>query len=396
MKKEDEFEEDEFEGEETLDPSSDNDSDDSYPSKNLKVERAQYSIFELYRKFKKSPPHLIMDPEFQRKDVWTDRQKSELVESILMGIPLPLLYFTEDKYGNIIVVDGKQRLTALFEFIDNNFELTKLRILRKLKGKRFNNSEENQQKISNLDPLLNDENTLSPKLQSNLEDYQLIAHVIKYPTEDRIKFDIFDRVNRGGTRLNNQEMRNAIYNGKSTRLLKKLSELPIFKDVTKNSVRSERMKDRYLIIRFLSFYLWKNYRLRDNEGAFIDYKSDMNDFIGKTMDSINKMSDKEIENIENIFINTMENIYNILGNDCFRLPSPNRKRPINMGLFEALSYLLSDSEVVKNIELLKLKYNELVNDKDFNDSLINVDNISRVKKRFEIIEIIKQEILNAE
>lgn len=373
------IEEEEFEGEETIKPEL-NDSDTNiYPSKNLKVERAQYSVFELHRKFEKYPPQIIMDPEFQRKDVWTKNQKSELVESILMGIPLPLLYFTENKDGKIIVIDGKQRLTALFEFLDNTFELTKLRILKglNLHGKKF------------ID--------LDLKLQADLEDYQLIAHVIKYPTQDRVKFDIFDRVNRGGTRLNNQEMRNAIYNGKSTNLLKKLSELPVFKDATGNSIQNERMKDRYLILRFIAFYLWKNYKIKDDEGYLIDYKSDMNDFLGKTMSAINKMPDSEISNFENIFINTMENIYNILGSQCFRLPSPNdRKRPINMGLFESLSYLLSDPKVAKNNEKVKFKYTELVNDKEFNDSLINVDNISKVNKRFEIVEKIKQEILNAE
>lgn len=363
----------EFEGEESLNPAQE-ESELDYP-KNFKVEKAQYSVFELHRKFGKNL--IIMDPEeFQRKDVWNDKQRAELVESILMGIPLPLLYFTEDENGRVIVVDGKQRLTALFMFLDNKLELSKLRILSELNNKKFKN--------------------LDQKLQADLEDYQLIAYIIKYPTHDRVKFDIFDRVNRGGTILNNQEMRNAIYSGKSTKLLKKLSESESFIKATNNSIKKDRMKDRYLILRFLAFYISKNLKLKDSYGNEIFYKGDMNDFLGKIMETINKMPDDDIIKLEEIFINTMINSYNILSSDCFRLPAQNRKNPINMGLFESLSYLLSDSEVTKKVEILKQKYNILINNKEFRDSLINIDNSSNVHKRFEIIDKLKEEILNGE
>lgn len=363
-----------FQGEETLDPTS-LDNENIYPSKNLKVKKDQYSIFELHRKFKKDPPQIIMDPEFQRLDVWDSVKKSELIESTLMGLPLPLLYFTEDQSGKLIVVDGKQRLTTFFEFIENKFELTKLRILSKLNKPKFRD--------------------LTPELQSFLEDYQLHAHVINYSVEDRIKFDIFDRVNRGGTQLNNQEMRNALYIGKATKLLKKLSELPIFIKATGNSIKIDRMKDRYLILRFISFYLWKNNNLKDYNGNIIDYTSNRDDFLGKTMESINRMNDNEILEIENTFIIAMKTCFDILGDNCFRLPSSERKNPINMCLFETLSYLCSDSRIEKKQNLLKIKYIELVENDNFRNSLLYyVDNTLTVKKRFEIIENIKQDILN--
>lgn len=98
------------------------------------------------------------------------------------------MYLYEDKFANLVVVDGRQRLTAFFEFLDEQYELTGLKILKKLNGRKFG--------------------TLDPIYQSKLEDYQLITQIIKPPTADSVIFNVFDRVNRGGTSLNNQEMRN--------------------------------------------------------------------------------------------------------------------------------------------------------------------------------------------
>jgi len=205
-----------------------------YPAQ-IKIERANFSIFELKRQYEERKK-LIIDPKFQREDVWNSKkQKSELIESILMGIPLPIVYFSQNSEGKLQVVDGRQRLTTLFNFMNNKFPLSELNILKDLKGKYFKNLDVND--------------------QNDLEDYQLIAYVIKPPTPDRIKFDIFDRVNRGGTRLNNQEMRNALYQGKITDLLKELIDNENFQKATNKSINSTRMKDRYIILRFLSFYL---------------------------------------------------------------------------------------------------------------------------------------------
>ncbi|WP_176473356.1 DUF262 domain-containing protein [Niallia circulans] len=305
----------------TLSPQSNRtDLDDIYPEANIKVEREQYSIFELNRKFNRS--QVILDPDFQREDVWKNRQKSELVESVLMGIPLPIFYLNETKEGKLVVVDGRQRLTAFFQYLNDEFKLTNLRILKELSFKKFSN--------------------LDPKLQSSLEDFQLIAQVIKPPTPDRIKFDIFDRVNRGGTPLNNQEMRNALYQGKSTELLGLLTKKSEFKKVTSNSINSNRMKDRYMILRFIGFYLWNKSTLIDVNGEPIEYKGDIDEFLGKIMDYINDMDASEILSLENIFVKTMKNNQIVFSDNAFRRHSKNgKKQPINMLLFEAFGYLFT-------------------------------------------------------
>ena len=108
-----------------------------YPMKNIKIDKGFYSVFELKRKYDYSNKKIILDSSFQRENVWTTKQKSELIESVLMGLPLPIFYFNQDKFANLIVIDGRQRLTALFEFLGGNFSLNNLKILPEYNGKKF-------------------------------------------------------------------------------------------------------------------------------------------------------------------------------------------------------------------------------------------------------------------
>ena len=80
-----------------------------YPMNGIKIDKGFYTLFELNRRFNASPKRVILDSDFQREDVWHPEDKAELVESVLMGLPLPIFYFSQDKYGNLIVVDGRQR-----------------------------------------------------------------------------------------------------------------------------------------------------------------------------------------------------------------------------------------------------------------------------------------------
>ena len=135
-----------FEGEETLSSEAqeklnkaDNDNaGEIYPDAEVNIARDPVSVFQLKRKYDKQPkPLLVLDPEFQREEVWNPKQKSELIESILMGIPLPLIYVKEDNNGVCIIVDGRQRLTTIFDFMNEKFKLTSLKILGNLNGEQI-------------------------------------------------------------------------------------------------------------------------------------------------------------------------------------------------------------------------------------------------------------------
>ena len=217
--------------------------------KTVNVAKKDFSLFELFRKYNKGK--VIYEVDFQRNELWEPKQKHELIESILMGLPLPIFYFkqSEDEY---IVVDGKQRLSTLFSFFRNEFALKNLRVLDELNGKRFND--------------------LTGKYsiyQSQLEDYQIYSHLILPPTPDKILFDIFDRVNRGGTKLNKQEIRNALYHGKGIDMINTVVKTKEFINATNlKPDKDRRMKASYLITRFLAFYMLFNHQLTENGKAY--------------------------------------------------------------------------------------------------------------------------------
>ena len=329
--------------------------DQIYPMDGIKVDKGFYTIFELKRRFDSKEKRIILDSEFQREDVWRNDRKSELIESVLMGLPLPIFYFNQDKYGKLIVVDGRQRLTALFEYLNDMYPLMKLKILPWLNGLKFSQ--------------------LLPYLASRLEDYQIQAHVILPPTPERIKFDIFDRVNRGGMQLNKQEIRNALYQGEATRFLKRIVESKEFKKATGNAFANEkRMKDKYLITRFVSFLLYKSRSLRDDDGKDYKYHGDIDDILGRGLEELNRLGSEDKRRfriLETAVIRSLINSFYYLGEDAFRLKQEGRRSPINMNVFETVMLMLVDvPPCVPGIKAdVQMEYQRLMNSKEFKDNI---------------------------
>ncbi len=353
-----------------------------YPASKIKIDRVQFSVFELKRRYDRGL--ICLDPDFQSNFVWKQKQKSELIESVIMGIPLPLIYLAETMEGNLVIVDGRQRLTTFFHFMDNKFALNGLKILPDLNGCRFSDFEEDKKKR---------------KFATDIEDFQLVIQIIKYPTPDRVRFDIFDRVNRGGTPLNNQEMRNALYQGKSTRLLSSLAESEQFQNATGKSISPTHMKDRYIILRAVSFWMWREGKLKNSDGEEIKYRSDIEEFLGYAMEQLNRASDQEIATIQEIFLEEMLVIYDILGEDAFRIPTENKKRrPVSMILFESLFYffrlIMKDSEGLDPSDITKA-VQEIMEDSVFLEALTyNVDSAVHVEERFRVVTQKYKELLD--
>lgn len=394
--------EDTFEGEETLgaelrekSSSPEPDTTDIYPDAFLNIVPESASVFQLKRKLDKTPPLIKLDPDFQRHAVWSPKQKSELIESILMGIPLPLIYIKEDDRGVYIIVDGRQRLTTLFQFMNHEFPLQNLNVLKDLNGAYFSETSKNGNIFSKY---------LAQSQQSKIEDCPLTLHVIKPPTQDRVTFDLFDRVNRGGTRLNNQEMRNAIYQGPATKLLNMLVAFDSFKKATENSIKPDRMKDKYLVLRMIGFYLWRKKQLlsvKEKGHPPVEYRSDLEDFLGKTMLFLNDQAGSAFcTQFPERFDKTMKACRTVLGTGCFRLPKigDGPRRPISMALFETLSYLIIEliEQIQEKHDSIKSKFAKLLsNEKFILSTTYTVDSNISVYKRFEIIEKTIEEIRNA-
>lgn len=354
---------------------------EDYPNLSIKIEQAQFSIYELKRRYDRGT--ICIDPDFQRNNVWNNRQKSELIESVIMGIPLPLIYLAENVDGQLVVVDGRQRLNTFFEFLNNEFRLRDLKILQQINRMNLNDLENSKQ---------------YSRYVTMIEDTQLVVQIIKYPTKDRVRFDIFDRVNRGGTPLNKQEMRNALYQGNATKLLNRLAKLDSFKNATGDAISSKHMKDKYIILRALCFYLLHNGEMLDQHGKRIEYRSDIEEFLGAGMQLFNTVSPERLQELENVFERIMKTAYNCLGKDGFRIPSENNmRRPISMTLFESLFYYFSLFETDISNEKMKKGVSELLRDEEYLRSLQHsVDSSVNVKKRFQKVIQKYEEIKDAE
>lgn len=368
----------EIENAEELDSLTYNDVTDTPVFKLVRVTKKDFSIYELYRKYKYEK--LILEIDFQRKFVWGTKQKCELIESILMGLPLPIFYFKQQDDTIYVVVDGKQRLSTLFMFLENEFELKDLKILKFLNGKRFSD--------------FTDELGI---YQTQLEDYQVYSHVILPPTPDKVLFDIFDRVNRGGTKLNKQEIRNALYHGNGFEMLNRITKTREFVEATRIGVDNDsRMKGTYLLTRFLAFYLLFKNELIIDDKEYV-YNGDIDNLIEITLEYLNNSSQAMLNKLENLTMNCLVNSYKVLGEGAFRREI-NRSKPINMNIFETTMYLMTLLNFNDDKGIINQIYNKIYNvitDYVFLDAIGNSrDNKNKVNQRFEIIRSIAEEIEN--
>ncbi|MCV3374095.1 DUF262 domain-containing protein [Campylobacter lari] len=284
-----------------------------YPIKDIKIYKKSYSVYEANRRIIKKD--FILAPDFQRDQRWNNKQKSELIESILMGIPIPVIYAYQAEDGRLEIVDGRQRLGCLNEFLEGELTLKDLKILTECNDKKFEQ--------------------LQAQEKTRIEDYQLDMYIISSQTPEKIKYDIFDRVNRGGTKINNQEMRNALYNGTCTKIINKMSEYDSFKEAT-GYPNSKNMKDRYLNLRFFSLYFCLTKKIN------LELFTPMDDFLAKFMKTVNTTCKEEnfqtfLKNYEEV----MEFIANNYKDNLFRFETKDihktNKRKLSMALFEALT-----------------------------------------------------------
>ncbi|HIP26053.1 MAG TPA: DUF262 domain-containing protein [Flavobacteriaceae bacterium] len=290
-----------------------------------------------------------------------------------MKIPLPIFYIDARDEDKMVVVDGLQRLTSIFLFLDNKFKLTNLEFLKELNGKRFNK--------------------LDRKYQRRIEDFSLLCNLVRPNTPADIALNIFTRINTLGTKLEVQEIRNAMYRGKSTDLLVKLSKTDEFVDIiSEKKIKgySKRAKDHAVILRYLAFQVTH----------YLEYsKNNMNVFLENTMEKINNMDLNNIDIIEKNFRECMIKGKIIFDKNGFTKPSkqPDRVNPVSATLLESIGftlnkYTINDIELNKNE--LKKSLDELYVDKEFIlNTSVATNNPPRVKYRFESMERLFKKII---
>ena len=312
------------------------------------VENFYLSIADLKRKFdryinlKEKSNVLYLEAPFQRSgDIWNDKKKSLLIESVLLDIPIPSIYLYEDVNGSFVVIDGRQRLSAFFDFMNNKFKLKGLTMLSNLNGKSFSQ-------------LKNDKE----KYRAMIEDRSLHIAKIRYGSDELFIIETFARVNTTGVRLNAQEIRNALHQGQSTKLLNEISKSF---DKDEKIVSKKRMKDKYLILRFLAMDKFYKDIVADKQTNFVS----ITDYLGCIMEEINKYDDKKINELKDDFIRIFNRTIDIFGEkNAFRLE---QGTPLNMVLFE-ITLLLTKYQDGKTEEEIKrsldLYMNKNVNKKE--------------------------------
>lgn len=347
------------------------------PSKTV-IDTKPMSLDLLVRRLKHN--EIDLAPEFQRSaDLWNDERMSRLIESVLIRIPLPVFYFDASEDKGWLVIDGLQRLSTFKRFIvENKLRLTRLEYLQHLEGKTFSE--------------------LPRDLQRRIEETQVTVHLIQPGTPTDVKYNIFRRINTGGLILTSQEIRHAMNRGgAANRFLIELAQLPEFLDATANSVPTERMEDRELVLRFVAFShtpyrdYGKKIRL-----ASMEAEENLDLFLTRHMTFLNGASSEQLEQLRTTFRNAMRYARAIFLDDAFRkrYERDAKRNPLNKALFDAWSTRLgalpaSDAlRLIERSELLVERFRDaLKSDRMFDQAVTQgTGDPRKVVKRFEVIE----------
>jgi len=337
----------------------------------IRVDSKTYSLRNIVDMIKEES--LELAPDFQRKKVWGSVQKSRLIESILLRIPLPAFYFSSDEQGMLQVVDGLQRLSTINDFVTGKFVLNGLEYLQ---------SEVGRKKFDQLPAIW------SRRVYST----QIIANVVDPQTPDQVKFDIFKRINTGGSPLTAQEIRHCMSKKKSRDFIQRLVSRKEFQSATGEKLKDHpRMVDREVVLRFVAFR--SNREQYDNFDTLDSFLTD----ITKQIDS-GMLSEEQLQQLETDFARAMENSFKLFGDHAFRKWDKHTERlnPFNRALFDTWSVLLADYqwEQLKHhkVDIVARARQLMTSDFSFLNAITTSTNAaSRINVRFSAIKKILQE-----
>ncbi len=288
-------------------------------------------------------------PRYQRRFRWDEKRKSKLIESFLLNVPIPPIFLNEDDFGEYSVIDGKQRLSSISDFLSGKLALSDLEIYKDLNGLNFFD--------------------LPREFQNSLRIRATIRAIIILRQSDKdIKYEVFQRLNTGGVRLNAQEIRNSAFPGKLNDRIIDLSEGKVFhkmlgiKSKTKSRLYQE-MKDVELVLRFLS--------LKDN---WLNYSGGLKKILDSYMDDNRNMEEGQVDLLENEFLETTEKVEIIFGsNGSFRrwLPESRKwKQQVSAPLYDSQMFACykkdkqnitaSKDSILKDYKKLFTKDNEFI------------------------------------
>lgn len=270
-----------------------------------------------------------LNPDFQRRDRWDVEKQSRFIESIIMNVPIPPVFLGEDQYGKYVVLDGRQRLTAIKDFLSNIFKLVSLKVWEDLNGQNYNDLQKK-------------------KLAAAITRRFVPAVVILKESSSQVKYDVFDRLNTGGVIAEPMEIRNAVFQGGFNKLIRDLAELPEFRrlwdipsepgELEKNRLYRD-MSDVELVLRFFAL----------SEYDQMDMK--FKDYLGDYMDKRNKeyAQNQTLAVADSaLFRRAVDNCWIVFGDSAFRKSTDSKKSaPLADAVMISLSGYASDVVAAK-------------------------------------------------
>jgi Protein of unknown function DUF262. len=298
----------------------------------LVVQQSDFSLKAISEMVSKN--YINIEPGYQRRERWSLWKQAALIESFILNVPVPPIYLSEDDYGIYSVIDGKQRISAIRNFITDELKLTNLKEITELEGKTF----------SELPPAI--QNALS------IRPYIRVITLLKQ-SDPELKYEVFLRLNTGGEILLPQEIRNVAYSGPLNDLLFKLSENKLLAEKLKikdhKSTAYQNMDDVEHVLRF--FTLSDNWKIIGN---ILNAEMDL------YMRNNRRPGQDKIDEMKNTFTRCIQTCFDLWGKYAFNKPLPG-------GWRAQLISPLYDAEMVavsmlknKEIDILKNRSKDVI------------------------------------
>jgi hypothetical protein len=329
----------------------------------LSTDRLDMSFGEIISMYERK--EIIIAPEFQRLFRWTDYKKTRFLESLLLGIPIPPIFVAEDQQGRWELVDGLQRLSTVLSFFGlldtntdkNNWILEKGDLVKSFEGYS--------------------QKTLPLKFQLNIKRAVCRIELIKWNSKIDMRFELFNRLNTGGSPLTDQEIRNCIFRGKSSNFNDFLKRIANNSDfiylVTPTNKQLSELYLEELVLRFSSLY--KNVNIKQNISIH------MTDFMRDAVENQNF----DYAQKESLLIRVI-NLLKPLGMEVFR----GKRGGFSTSLFEAITVgiaLYVDYYEADGNAQLSQRIEKLKNDEDFEKNMGSASNNKiRIVNRINIAE----------
>lgn len=300
----------------------------------LVVQQSDFSLRTITEMVENSS--IDIAPHYQRRERWSISKQSALIESFILNVPVPPIYLSEDEYGIYSVIDGKQRITSITNFLTNRFKLKDLQKFPELNGLYF----------SDLPRTIVNALVVRP--------YIRVVTLLRQ-SDPNLKFEVFLRLNTGGEKLKSQEIRNVAYSGALNDLLYELSENPILREKLKitndKSTAYSNMDDLELVLRFFTlFETWQEV------GGVLSNEMD------KYMLENRHPSEAKIEYLRSNFLNSINECVRIWGENAFYKPTNGGWRAqLISPLFDA--QMVAVSILINQNGIQRINYPEVVQER---------------------------------